>query len=129
MTINPRLDTAPETYPEWGPDRASVTPENVGRKVHLRVEVQTLWRLPRSNALLFPIRGYLASLDELTRVPNWGRRMHRVLSTLPPQLVEYKGLTRFLPTAVAYLSPFDDGTEAPTGTAAGTEKLSPALAA
>ena len=26
-----------------------VTPENVGDKVHLRVELQSLWRLPRSN--------------------------------------------------------------------------------
>lgn len=39
MTVNPRLDTSPETYPEWGTDRASVTPDNVGKKVHLRVEL------------------------------------------------------------------------------------------
>ena len=25
MTINPRLDTSPENYPKWGPDRATVT--------------------------------------------------------------------------------------------------------
>jgi len=128
MTINPRLDTSPETYPEWGPDRTTVTHENVGRKVHLRVELQTLWRLPRSNALLFPIRGYLASLDDLVRVPNWGRRLHRVLSTLPPQLVEYKGLSRFLPTALAYLAAYDDGAEVPPGIAAGTDQLRPAVA-
>lgn len=123
MTVNPRLDTAPETYPEWGPDRASLTPENIGRKLHLRVELQTLWRLPRSNALLFPIRCYLASLDELVRVPKWGKRLHRVLGSLPPQLAEYKGLTRFLPTALDYLAPFDDGEALPVGTAAGTERL------
>ncbi|WP_395683065.1 heme-dependent oxidative N-demethylase family protein, partial [Inquilinus sp.] len=40
MTINPRLDTSPENYPKWGPDRATVTPDNVGEKVHLRVELQ-----------------------------------------------------------------------------------------
>ena len=50
MTINPRLDTSPENYHKWGPDRATVTPENVGQKVHLRVELQSFWRLPRSNA-------------------------------------------------------------------------------
>ncbi len=36
-----------------------MTPENVGDKVHLRVELQALWRLPRSNAIVFSIRGYL----------------------------------------------------------------------
>ena len=104
-------------------DRASLTPENIGRKLHLRVELQTLWRLPRSNALLFPIRCYLASLDELVRVPKWGKRLSRVLANLPPQLADYKGLTRFLPTAMDYLAPFDDGEALPAGTAADTERL------
>ncbi len=123
MTVNPRLDTAPETFPEWGPDRASLTPENVGRKLHLRVELQTLWRLPRSNALLFPIRCYLASLDELVRVPKWGKRLSRVLSTLPQPLVEYKGLSRYLPTALDYLAAFDDGGATSPGTEAETREL------
>ncbi len=127
MTVNPRLDTAPETFPEWGPDRASLTPENIGRKLHLRVELQTLWRLPRSNALLFPIRCYLASLDELVRVPKWGKRLSRVLATLPPPLAEYKGLSRFLPTAVAYLAAFDDGGAISQGPEAETAELAAAI--
>lgn len=32
MTVNPRLDTAPETYPEWGPSKRDVTAQNVGEK-------------------------------------------------------------------------------------------------
>jgi hypothetical protein len=127
MTVNPRLDTSPETFPEWGPDRASLTPENIGRKLHLRVELQTLWRLPRSNALLFPIRCYLASLDELVRVPKWGKRLSRVLATLPQPLAEYKGLSRFLPTAVAYLAAFDDGSAISKGTEAETAELAAAI--
>ena len=87
------------------------------------MELQTLWRLPRSNALLFPIRCYLASLDELARVPKWGKRLHRVLSTLPPPLAEYKGLTRFLPMAVDYLARHDDGEALPVGTTADTDAL------
>jgi dimethylamine monooxygenase subunit A len=123
MTINPRLDTSPETYPEWGPDRTTITPENVGRKVHLRVELQTLFRMPRSNAILFPLRCYLISLDELVRVPKWGKRLHRVLSTLPKELAEYKGLTRFLPTALEYLKQFDDGAATTPGCAAEVNSL------
>ncbi|WP_126977260.1 heme-dependent oxidative N-demethylase family protein [Frigidibacter oleivorans] len=109
MTINPRLDTSPERYPHWGPDRMTVTPQNAGRKVHLRVELQSLWRLPRSNAILFPIRGYLMSLDQIVTVPKWGRRLPRVLESLPPELVEYKGLSRYRQTAIDWLKPYDDG--------------------
>lgn len=109
MTINPRLDTSPETYPAWGPDRTTVTLENVGRKVHLRCELQSLWRLPRSNAILFVIRCYLIKMEELVTIPKWGRRLHRVLRDLPQELVDYKGLTRHRPTTVEWLSRHDDG--------------------
>ncbi|MBA3236581.1 MAG: DUF3445 domain-containing protein [Chloroflexi bacterium] len=112
MTINPRLDTSPEFYPRWGTDRATVTPDNVGQKVHPRVELQSFWRLPRSNAIVFPIRCYLISLDELVTIPKWARRLHRVLDTLPPELADYKGLTRYRQTTIDWLAARDDG--APT---------------
>ena len=112
MTINPRLDTSPENYHKWGTDRMTVTPENVGEKVHLRVELQTLWRLPRSNAILFVIRCYLINMEELVTVPKWARRFHRVLKTLPPELVDYKGLTRYRDMTIDWLAKHDDG--APT---------------
>jgi hypothetical protein len=115
MTINPRLDTSPENYPKWGPDRATVTPENVGDKVHLRVELQSLWRLPRSNAILFVIRCYLISMAELVTVPKWARRMPRVLRSLPPQIIEYKGLPRFRQTTIDWLARHDDGTPTSPG--------------
>ena len=107
LTINARMDTSPETYPSWGNERASVTPENVAEKVHLRVEVQVLDRMPRSNALMFSIRTYLISLEDLVTNPQWAKRMHRAMKTLPAPLVEYKGLTRFHPMVVEYLSQFD----------------------
>jgi hypothetical protein len=112
MTINPRLDTSPENYPRWGPDRASVTPQNVGDKVHLRVELQSLWRLPRSNAILFVIRCYLISMNEIVSVPKWARRLPRVLRSLPPEIADYKGLTRYRQMTVDWLAQYDDG--APT---------------
>ena len=109
MTINPRLDTSPENYPKWGPDRATVTPENVGDKVHLRVELQSLWRLPRSNAILFVIRCYLISMNELVQVQKWANRFPRVLQTLPAELIDYKGLTRYRQTTIDWLSRHDNG--------------------
>jgi hypothetical protein len=112
MTINPRLDTSPENYHKWGTDRTTVTPENVGDKVHLRVELQALWRLPRSNAIVFSIRGYLIKMREVATIPKWSRRLHRVLKTLPPELAAYKGLTRYQQMTIDWLAKHDDG--APT---------------
>jgi hypothetical protein len=116
MTINPRLDTSPENYPFWGPDRTQVTAQNAGDLVHLRVEMQGLWRLPRSNAIVFSIRGYLISLREIATVPTWARRVHRVLKNLHPALVDYKGLRRYRDAAMAWLAPFDDGSPTTPGT-------------
>jgi hypothetical protein len=116
-TVHPRLDTSPENYPFWGPDRTRVTAQNAGDLVHLRVELQGLWRLPRSNAILFGIRCYLISLRELATVPKWARRMHRVLETLHPALVEYKGMARYRDAAVEWLAPYDDGAPTSPGTA------------
>jgi hypothetical protein len=117
MTVNPRLDTSPENYPAWGRDRASVTAHNAGDLVHLRVELQGLWRLPRSNAVVFGIRCYLLSMRELATVPKWARRVHRVLKNLHPALVDYKGLARYRDAVVEWLAPFDDGSPTTTGSA------------
>ena len=109
MTVNPRLDTSPENYHKWGPENTHITPENVANKLFLRIELQSFWRLPRSNALLFPIRCYFLSMHDLTTVPKWATRMHRVLTSLPPELSTYKGLDNFRQIAIDYLAPFDDG--------------------
>jgi hypothetical protein len=116
MTVHPRLDTSPEHYPQWGPDRTTVTLDNAGSQVHLRVELQALFRLPRSNAILFSIRCYLASLDDLAAYPRWSKRLHRVLQSLPQPLVEYKGLTRYRDTVLRWLSRFEDGQPLAPGT-------------
>jgi len=119
MTVNARLDTSPENYHKWGVDRASVTAANVGEKGHLRVELQSFFRLPRSNAIVFPIRCYLIKLEELATVVKWARRAHRVLRDLPEDLASYKGLVRWRHIAVDYLAQFDDGS--PTTPSAGAE--------
>ena len=61
-------------------------------------------------------RGNLIALRELVIVPKWARRLHRVLASLHPALVEYKGLTRYRDTAVEWLARFDDGSLTTPGT-------------
>jgi hypothetical protein len=103
MTVDRRLDTTTEVYPEWGPARASLRYEEIGARLHLRVEVQHFVRLVPSNAVMFPIHTYLAPLEEIAAVPEWCARLHGVLASLPDDLVDYKGLTRFRDMAVAWL--------------------------
>lgn len=109
LTVDPLLDTSPENYPKWGPMRADIRPENVGERMHLRVELQTLHRLPRSNAIAFAIRCYLIRFDDLVTIPKWGRRLHRVLRDIPDDLATYKGFLRNRNSLVQWLSKYDDG--------------------
>ena len=109
MTVDPLLDTSPENYPKWGPSKTTMTPETIGHRQHLRVELQTLHRLPRSNAIVFPIRCYLIRFEELVTVPKWARRLHRVVRDIPDELATYKGFLRNKPLMLDYLAQFDDG--------------------
>ncbi len=109
MTVDRRLDTGTEVYPEWGPARANLRYEEIGERLHLRVEVQHFVRLPRSNAVMFLIRTYLASLDGICEVPAWSRRLERVLADLPGDLVDYKGLSRYRDMTVAWLAERNGG--------------------
>ena len=109
LTVNPRLDVSAESLPEWAPDRTTVTAENAGKLVYLRIELQPLHRLPRSNAIVFPIRTYLLNLEDIATNPAWAKRMHRVLKSLNQELVDYKGFTRYRDAAVEWLSKYDDG--------------------
>jgi hypothetical protein len=115
MTVNPRLDTSPENYHKWGPEKRTISRETVGAKQYLRVELQSFWRLPRSNALVFPIRCYLISLQDIVTVPKWARRFHRVIRDLPEDMATYKGFAMNRQFIVDYLGQFDDGSETSIG--------------
>lgn len=108
FTVGPRLDTSPETYPDWGRDKPAVTAQNAGETVFLRVEVQVLARLPRSHGVLFSIRTYLIRLDELATNAAWAKRLRRVLLSLPAEITEYKGLSHTGPAVIAWLSPYEN---------------------
>ncbi|MGW4248973.1 heme-dependent oxidative N-demethylase family protein [Nocardia sp. NPDC004722] len=107
LTVDGKLDTSTEGYPEWGRDRRTLAEgplAEVGDRLYLRVEVQHLIRLANSGAVMFLIRTYLRSFREVASVPAWGRRLHRVLAELPQDMADYKGLTRTREPAVAWLA-------------------------
>ncbi|WP_425468298.1 heme-dependent oxidative N-demethylase family protein [Quadrisphaera granulorum] len=106
LTVGRRLDVATETYPEWGPDRAMVLhvdDDAFGHLVHLRVEVQHLLRLPESGAVMFLIRTHLLPLADIARVPAWRERTAAVLTELPQDMADYKGIAAYRSRAAAWL--------------------------
>lgn len=109
LTIDGRLDTGTETYPQWGPDRSSVVEgpvEEAGDRVFLRVEVQHLIRLQWSGSVMFLIRTYLQPLSALVEVPAWAERVRDVLAELPEDMADYKGVDRVRWPAVDWLERF-----------------------
>jgi hypothetical protein len=99
-----RLDTSIETFDQWGKLRKQVTKENAGELVHLRVEVQKLFRLPRTNSILFTIHTHLLSLEKLTANPEWLLQFYDILLELPPQIYDYKGISLYRDAVLEYLS-------------------------
>ncbi|MGK9272632.1 DUF3445 domain-containing protein [Williamsia muralis] len=97
LTVDGKLDTSTETYPEWGKDRRTLAEgplEDVGDRLFLRTEVQHLIRLPQSNAVMFLIRTYLLPFKAIATIPEWADRLYRVLEDLPVDMADYKGITR-----------------------------------
>lgn len=104
MTVGNRLDTSTETFGEWRPDWKRVTRQNVGDIIHMRVEVQNLYRLPRSNGILFTIHTYLEPLGRLVEVPTYKQRMQRVFAQIPDVIAEYKAIAPYFPMVREYLN-------------------------
>ncbi|TYS69530.1 DUF3445 domain-containing protein [Sutcliffiella horikoshii] len=104
-----RMDTSLETFDVWGKDRKNVTVENAGEFVHLRVEVQKLFRLPRSNAILFTIHTHLLPIDKLTEIPEWRRQFYQILVDLPSHIAEYKGISLYKDKVLAYIEKKEEG--------------------
>jgi hypothetical protein len=82
---------------------AAVTPENAGDSLHLRVERQTLRRLPLSNAILFGIRVHSYPLACAITTAAVAARLAAAVRALPDATVHYKSLKAFGPALLAWL--------------------------
>lgn len=82
---------------------AGVTAENVGDKLWLRVERQTLLRLPQTGDILFTIRILRERLRETAAVPARAGRLAELIRSMPAELKAYKSITPFEPALLAYL--------------------------
>ena len=80
-----------------------ITAENAGDTLYVRVERQTLTRLPTSGAVLFTIRVHVYPLARIAARPEIAARLAEAVRALPPPTVHYKSLLRFREPLLAYL--------------------------
>jgi dimethylamine monooxygenase subunit A len=82
---------------------SAITPNNAGDTVYLRVERQTLTRMPRTSAILFGIRVHSYPLASAITTPAAAARLAEAVRALPEATVHYKSLRSFGPALLAWL--------------------------
>ena len=81
----------------------SLTPENIGSQVWLRIERQSFFKLPRSRYTLFAIHTYHGRLDIEASDPSRACRMLGTILTTPRDLRDYKAITPIESALVGHL--------------------------
>ncbi len=84
-------------------EAARVTPESAGEKLWLRVERQTLRRLPETGAVVFTIRTHITRLDEAIRSRTSARDLAAAIRDMPPDLRRYKCIAPVAPALLDWL--------------------------
>jgi hypothetical protein len=97
------MDAAATWMPHAARFLATATDEDIAAHVYLRVELQHLVRLETSAAVLFLIDTRFASLADLATVPAWAARVIAVLTGLPDDIADYKGLGGLRPRVIECL--------------------------
>ena len=82
---------------------ATITPENAGERLYLRVERQSLRRLPVSGAVLFGIRVHVYPLARVASAPEDAATLAAAVRALPPETAHYKSLPMFQESLLAWL--------------------------
>ena len=81
----------------------SITPENAGARLWLRVERQTLSRLPSDDFVLFTIRVHRYELDRIATPPGVAARLAAAVRAMPPSMAAYKSLPPVRAALLAFL--------------------------
>ncbi len=83
-------------------------------RLYLRVERQSLRRLPESGAVVFSIRVMINPLEDLLAVPGALAALRRAVDCLSPEESKYKSLAPLLPALKWFLSsPAAEGAQQP----------------
>jgi hypothetical protein len=102
--VNWGIADDPSLYQPVGRDAdAAITRQDAGTKLWLRVERQTLRRLPHSGTVLFTIRTELSRLDDVIATPADATDLAGALREMTPAMRCYKHLDSTMPALLAWL--------------------------
>lgn len=82
---------------------ADITAKNAGEKLWLRVERQTLRRLPISGCILFTIRTYVYSLKSVVSDRQIALQLAAAIQQIPPEMQTYKNIFPIQTALLSYL--------------------------
>jgi hypothetical protein len=85
---------------------ATITEQNAGDRLFLRVERQTLRRLPVSGAVLFGIRVHVYPLAAVVTTREIAHGLASAIRALPPETAHYKSLPMFHSALLGWLDRF-----------------------
>nr|WP_237421850.1 DUF3445 domain-containing protein [Gordonia sp. SID5947] len=100
---SPKLDVSLEELPSWRHDIPQMIDDNDFARARLRIELEHFIRLPMTGAVTFNIRTFMASLEEVRRIPAWAQQLATVIETLSDPIASYKGFLDYRDDVVAYL--------------------------
>jgi hypothetical protein len=83
---------------------AAITAESAGSALYLRLERQTLCRLPESQAVLFTIRTEITPLDQVIATAADAADLAGAIRDMSPAMLRYKHLTAVAPALLAWLA-------------------------
>jgi hypothetical protein len=86
----------------------AITPGNAGERLYLRVERQTLRRLPRSDAIVFGIRVHSYQMARAITTRTDAMRLAEAVRALPEATVHYKSLKVYGAALLAWLDARSD---------------------
>ena len=86
-------------------ENAAITDENAGHRLYLRVERQTLRRLPASGAVVFGIRVHSYRMETVIRSPEVAGRLASAVRALPESIAHYKSLLPVRAALLGWLDP------------------------
>jgi hypothetical protein len=92
---------------------ADITTENAGRRVFLRVERQTLRRLPATGAVLFGIRVHVYPIERVIDRAERADDLASAINALPEDIQHYKSLLPFRDALLNWLTEPNAGWSGP----------------
>jgi Haem-dependent oxidative N-demethylase, alpha subunit-like len=98
------VDHPARFQPERPPGVRPVTAATAGERLWLRVERQTLRKLPRTEAVVFTIRTHITPLARAIATREAAADLESALAAMPEAMRRYKGIEPFAPALGAWLT-------------------------